>query len=256
MRRKPRSAMALAGLLGAVVISAPAIGQDVNAIIAAEEQRTRAAQRAQDEIDQIAERTRERFEEYQLVVRDVEGLTAHNDLMQASVDLQNQELEDLYISIDRVTLIERQILPLMTRMIDSLEQFIDLDVPFLLEERRARVAELRGLLTQSDITSAVQFRNVMQAWQIENDYGRFAETYIGEVEIGGVLREVSYLKVGRIGLYYVTPDSALAGAWDQQTREWVELAGKDAAEIRTGVNVIETSSPQLFMIPIAAPQEN
>lgn len=256
MRRIPRGAGALAGLLGAVAMSGPVSGQDLNAIIAAETERTRAAQRAQDEIDAIAERTRSRFEDYQLIVREVTGLAAHNELMQARVDLQNRELADLRASIDQVTLIERQILPLMTRMIDALDQFIDLDVPFLLEARKERVAQLRDLLTQSDVTSAVQFRNVMQAWQIENDYGRFAETYLGEIEVNGVVREVSFLKLGRIGLYYVTPDNTIAGAWDVNSREWVPLTAADAQQIRNGVRVLETNSPQLFMVPIAAPQEN
>src|SRR5690606_29045621 len=179
-----------------------------------------------------------------------------NDLMQARVDDQERQIAELRASIDTVTVIERQVTPLMVRMIDGLEQFIELDVPFRLEERRARVRSLRALLQRSDVTTAEQFRNVMQAWQIENDYGRFPDTYTGELEIGGVLREVDFLMLGRVGLYYVTPDNAIAGAWDQRTREWVALSRADAEQIRAGLNVLKTGSPQLFMIPIAPPQEN
>ena len=38
---------------------------------------------------------------------------------------------------------ERQITPLTLKMIDSLGQFVNLDLPFLLDERRQRVARLR-----------------------------------------------------------------------------------------------------------------
>src|SRR5690606_10085843 len=129
--------------------------------------------RAQRQIDQIAEQTRQRFNEYQILSKEIDGLRLYNDLMQARVDDQERQLRELRESIDTVTVIERQVTPLMVRMIDGLEKFIELDVPFRLEERRARVASLRALLGRSDVTTAEQFRNVMQAWQIENDYGRF-----------------------------------------------------------------------------------
>jgi hypothetical protein len=170
---------------------------------------------------------------------------------------QERQLADLRNSIDSVTLIERQLLPLMTRMIDGLETFISLDVPFLLQERTARVENLRNLLRRSDVTTAEQFRNVMQAWQIENDYGRFPETYTGQLQIGGASREVDFLKLGRVALLYVTPDNGLAGAWDQRSREWVALTRADADAIRDGIAVVEgRTTPEMFVVPVAPPQEN
>ena len=72
----------------------------------------------------------------------------------------------------------------------------------------------------------------------------------------GVTREVDFLTIGRIGFYYVTPDNALAAAWDQRTGEWRRLTSADAQQIRNGLNVLDTGSPQLLMLPIAPPQEN
>ena len=258
MKGKPLGAWAVVGALATALVTGPAAAQDanVNQVLAAEGERIEAARRAQRQIDQIAEQTRQRFNEYQILSKEIDGLRLYNDLMQARVDDQERQLRELRESIDTVTVIGRQVTPLMVRMIDGLEKFIELDVPFRLEERRARVRSLRALLQRSDVTTAEQFRNVMQAWQIENDYGRFPDTYTGELEIGGVLREVDFLMLGRVGLYYVTPDNAIAGAWDQRTREWVALSRADAEQIRAGLNVLKTGSPQLFMIPIAPPQEN
>lgn len=256
MRGKPHGAL-LASALGGILITNLAYGQGVNGVISAEENRIQQAQEAQDQIDTIAETTRSRFDEYQILLKEIEGLVVYNGLLQNQIDDQNRQLADLRTSIDGVTVIERQILPLMTRMIDGLETFISLDVPFLLETRMARVEELRALLNRSDVTTAEQFRNVMQAWQTENDYGRFPEAYAGVLQIGGANREVDFLKIGRVALLYVTPDNAAAGAWDQRTREWVPLTQDDANAIRRGITMVDGGlTPELFAIPVAPPQEN
>lgn len=256
MRGKPHGAL-LASALGGILIAGLAHGQGVDGVISAEQERIQQAQEAQDQIDTIAETTRSRFDEYQILLKEIDGLVVYNGLLQNQIDDQNRQLADLRTSIDGVTVIERQILPLMTRMIDGLETFISLDVPFLLDTRMARVEELRALLNRSDVTTAEQFRNVMQAWQTENDYGRFPETYAGVLEIGGANREVDFLKLGRVALLYVTPDDAVAGAWDQRTREWVPLTQNDAAAIRRGIAMVDGGlTPELFAIPVAPPQEN
>lgn len=256
MRGKPHGALLAASALGGILAAGLATGQQLGAVISAEENRIRQAQQAQTQINRIAETTRARFDEYQILLKDIDGIVAYNEVMQAYIDGQERQLADLQASIDNVTLVERQILPLMGRMIDGLERFISLDVPFRLEERMQRVRSLRQLLRRADVTAAEQFRNVLQAWQIEIDYGLYPESYTGELMIGGVMREVDFLMIGRTGLYYVTPDDSIAGAWDQRTREWVELSRSDAANIRAGINVLDTSIPQLFMVPIAPPQEN
>ena len=74
--------------------------------------------------------------------------------------------------IDEVTNVDRTITPLMFRMIDALEQFVGLDVPFLLSERQQRVAALRALMDRSDATPAEKYRRILEAYEIENEYGR------------------------------------------------------------------------------------
>lgn len=256
MKGKPHGASALAGVLLGAIMAIPASGQDVNALIEGELNRLERARSAQAQINQIAEETRRRFDEYQILVKEIEGLRVFNELMQARVDDQNRQLDELRASIDTVTVIERQVVPLMTRMIDGLENFIELDVPFRKEQRLAEVAFLRSLLGQSDVSAAEQFRLVIQAWQTEVDYGMFPDSYTGEIEIDGVRREVDFLTIGRVGFYYVTPDNAVAGAWDNRKREWVPLTRADALQIRAGLSVLSSGSPELLMLPIAPPQEN
>jgi hypothetical protein len=255
MRGKPKNAALLISVFAGMLAANLAWGQ-VSAIISAEGRRIQQAQQAQDQIDGIVATTRARFDEYQGLLKEIDGLVVYNTLLQSQIDDQNRQLDNLRTSIDNVTVVERQILPLMTRMITGLEQFIELDMPFLLDERRARIATLKTLLNRSDVTAAEQFRNVIEAWQIEvNDYGGNSETYTAAMEIGGTMREVEFLKIGRIALVYLTPDGRTAGAWDQRTREWVQLDSSYNDQIRLGIEAVRTNSPALFTIPVAPPEE-
>jgi Protein of unknown function (DUF3450) len=255
MRGKPNSAVVLMSVIVGLLASKLAFGQ-VAAVIAAEERRIQQAQAAQDQVDGIVSTTRSRFDEYQGLLKEIDGLNVYNSLLQSQIDDQNRQLDELRQSIEQVTVIERQILPLMTRMIAGLEQFIELDVPFLLDERRERVASLKALLNRSDVTAAEQFRNVIEAWQIEvNDYGSASEIYTDELEVNDVMREVEFLKIGRVALIYLTPDGQHAGAWDQATRQWVELPTEYNDDIRLGIETVRTGSPALFTIPVAPPEE-
>lgn len=232
-----------------------AASAQLSRVIDAERTRIRQAQAAQDQIDEIFDSTQEKFEEWQRLLKEIENYRTYNDGLQSRIDDQNRVLDELRDSIDQVTVVERQIMPLMVRMIDGLEQFVALDVPFLLDQRTARVERLRGLLTRSDVSTAEQFRNTMEAWQIEMDYGRFAESYSDIIEIGGVSREVSIFKVGRVALLYTTPDRQQAGMWDQAQRQWLPIDSSYVSEIETGMTVIGGGAPEIFAIPIAPAED-
>ena len=254
--RAIRNGVLLISTVGAIFTAEIVAGQAVDQIVAAEERRIQLAQASQNVIDGIVEETRDTVEEYRAVMKEVDGLIVYNTLLDRQIADQEQELSNLATSIDSVTEIERQILPLLTRMIDGLDRFVALDVPFLAEERSERVVSLRDLLGRADVTAAEKFRVVMEAWQIENDYGRTIFAYTGELEIGGTNREVDFLQVGRVSLVYQTPDGVNSGVWDQSNRQWVVLGNEYRNSIRQGLRLARNQiSPDLLLLPIAAPEE-
>jgi len=237
-------------------LSQQLFAQNVDQIIGAEEQRIQQGQDAQDEIDGVVDVTRSRIEEYRAVMKEVDGLVVYNTLLQRQIDDQNETLRQIRESIDNVQFVERQILPLLTRMIDGLEQFVALDVPFLAEERNSRVANLTTVLERADVTAAEKFRVVMEAWQIENDYGRTIEAYTDELVIDGNTREVDVLRIGRVALLYQTPDGQVSGSWDAQSGGWVEVDSSYRNAIRNGIRLARNQiGPDLLLLPISAPQE-
>ena len=84
-----------------------------------------------------------------------------------------------------------------------------------------RIAFLRANLDRSDVSIAEKFRQVLEAYKIENEYGRKIDAYKGSIEIEGVERDVNFLRVGRISFLYQTTDTEMSGAWDQASRSWV-----------------------------------
>ena len=258
MRRKPYQ-MLLLGAFGAIGLSGVVSAQNVQTIVDAEIRRLNQAQQQQDQIDAIVEETRDAFDEYQRVLKEIYTLEVYNNVQQRLVDDQNRDLDQLRDSINRVSVIERQIMPLMTRMIDGLEDFIELDAPFLLDDRLARVQFLNDLVDQSDVSVAEKFRNVMEAWQTENDYGTFNDTYLGTVNIDGTERQVEFLKIGRVALLFLTPDRAMAGRWNPNIRNWEYPLDEDLrVSILEGLEMVSSGSPadaNLFTIPIAPPEE-
>jgi hypothetical protein len=151
---------------------------------------------------------------------------------------------------------ERQIMPLMIRMLDALERFVALDVPFLHEERTERVTRLRGIMERADVSSAEKFRRLTEAFQIEIDYGRTIEVYKTSLEIEGAALEVNMLRLGRIGLYYQTADASVTGMWDVEAKQWKPLGdGTSRNQVRQGLRIAEKQiAPELLLLPVPAPE--
>lgn len=212
------------------------------------------AQKAQTTIDKIDGQTRSAEREYRGVLKEVEGLNVYIEQLNKQLGAQEIEMIQIESSIRQVTLIERQITPLMLRMIEAIDQFVQADVPFLKEERVARVNRLKDMMGRSDVTVAEKFRKVTEAYQTEIDYGRTIESYRGEIEIAGETLEVDFLRTGRIALMYQTLDGKQLGVWNAQTQAFEELDPAYKSNVMMGIRIArEQAAPDLIKIPVSAP---
>ena len=229
----------------------------VDQVTQAGEKRADAGAAEQQRVEKIADQTGKLLNDYKTVTKVVDGLLVYNSLLQRQINNQEEEKTAIAESIDNVALIERQILPMMTRMIDSLEQFIALDTPFLMDERTGRIERLRGMMERSDVSAAEKFRRVIEAYQIENDYGRTIEAYRGTVEIDGNQQEVDFLRIGRISLTYQSIGALHTGAWDTETEAYIELPpAKYKTQVAHGIRVARKQvAPDLLIIPVSAASE-
>lgn len=232
-----------------------AMAQSLQQVLNAQDRRIRLAQESQERVDAVVKQTRSLEDQYKAVLKEIEGLEVYNTLLKRQVDNQVLQLVDLEESLQQVEVINRQIVPIMTKMIEGLEQFVGLDVPFLVEERDERIAGLWELMERQDVTVAEKFRKVTEAFQIENDYGRTIEAYKGTLELDGATRQVDFLRIGRIALLYQTEDGKISGVWNQESGGWEPLGNEYKNEIKFGLQIArKQKAPDLLLLPIAAPE--
>lgn len=211
-----------------------------------------SAATSQEKVNSISEQIDSKLQQYKTLMKEIEGLEVYNNQLRKQIGNQNQEMDDLNASIDEVSVIERQITPLMLRMIDGLEQFVALDVPFLPEERADRIASLKTMMDRADVATSEKFRRVMEAFQVEMDYGRTMEAYSGLIDIDGQERDVEFLRVGRNALIYQTRDASRQGVWNKQTRQWEELDSSYRTQITKGLRMAKKQlAPDLLTLPVA-----
>ena len=251
----------IAALLAAGALSgsvAVVQASTLDSILNVGEAKSKAARQSQTKIDRLADETRDLLSDYKTVTKQIDGLKVYNTRLQRQIDNQTVRITEIDDSIDQVTVISRQMTPLAIRMIDGLESFVELDVPFHMEERMQRVAFLRSNLDRSDVSIAEKFRQVLEAYKIENEYGRKIDAYKGTIEIDGVERDVNFLRVGRIAFLYQTTDTEMSGAWDQASRSWVPLSrGEYRNAIMKGLRIArKEASIDLMNLPVAAPEAN
>lgn len=243
-------------LSAGALLGSSAQANTVDSVLKVGQAKTAAAQKSQAKIDKLANETGDLLQDYKTVMKQVDGLRVYNARLEKQINNQLLRINDIENSISQVTIIQRQVMPLVIRMINGLEQFVKLDVPFHKEEREERIAFLRANVDRSDLSVAEKFRQVLEAYKIENEYGRKIDSYKGSVNIGGVDREVNFFRVGRIALVYQTTDTEISGAWDKSTGEFVQLdKGQYRNAILKGLRIArKEASIDILKLPIPAPE--
>lgn len=242
---------------GIALLSGTAMAASVAEVTSAGIARAKAGAAAQQQVEAVANQTDAIVSDYRTVTKVVDGLIIYNSLLKKQIDNQVAEMGFLRGSISNVALIERQIVPLMASMIESLEEFIRLDMPFLMEERTHRVERLIGLMETPDVTAAEKLRTVLEAYQIESEYGRTIEAYKGEVLIDGNTQNVDFLRIGRISLMYQSVGGRYTAAWDNSVKAFVPLAPEVyKAQVTQGLRIArKQTAPDMLIVPVAAATE-
>jgi len=211
-------------------------------------------QTAQKAVDKQQEQIESLEKSYQDELYLIDGLNMYNAMLQRQLDDQAAQISQLNTSINNATQIERQIMPLLVRMIDALDTFVSVDVPFLLGERQDRVAGLRELLNKAEYTTSEKTRRVFEAYQIENEYGYTIESYKGRVSLDNEQFAVDFLRIGRVGLMYRDLAGERVGFWDNATKRWQPLTENQyKRHILKGLKIAkEEISPELITLPLVA----
>lgn len=249
-RWRPRAGLGLALIVLLPMAAAQAQERALNEALAEQRSSIEEAARSQSRVAQLADETSELLGEYRVAVQRLDRLRIYNDNLEALTGDQQREQRDIERQLASFQEVQQEIVPLMFEMIDDLGRFIELDMPFQLQERRDRVELLRELMSRSDVTVSEKYRQIMGAYQIEADFTRTTEAYTGQLGE----RRVDFLRVGRVLLAYQTPDRAETGFWNRNARQW-EVANEFRNDVVEGLRIArKQAAPNLLRLPIPAPE--
>ena len=211
---------------------------------------------SQQKIDAIVDAQQKQLIKYRALLKQVDGLEQYNEQLSTQIQGQVALIDRFDESIQQVATIERQMLPLTHRMADALADFVALDLPFLEVERLERLAFVEGSLAKADVDVAEKFRQVLEAYQIENEYGRKLDAYQDIISLNGQEQEVDVLRFGRVALVAQTKDTATTAVYDRASKSWQEIdAGTYRNSIRKGIQMArKQASIDLVTLPVPAPE--
>lgn len=209
------------------------------------------AKASQARIEKLDDSSREMLGEYRDAVQQAEALKGYNQQLRELVDAQRKELEGYQAQLDGIERTQEAVTPLMRQMVEVLGEFIAADVPFLPQERADRLAQLEEMMPRADISLAEKYRRILEAYQVESDYGRTLEAWRGELPVEGGTRNVEFLRLGRAMLYYQTLDGRESGWWNPQAQSWQVLDNAARRPLRQALAIArQEEAPALLELPV------
>ncbi|MDA0755383.1 MAG: DUF3450 domain-containing protein [Proteobacteria bacterium] len=205
----------------------------------------------QEQIVRLDEQTRILLADYQSTTKEYESLKLYNDQVQKIINSQINEIENIILKIDELDKTNQRIVPFMLRMIDGLENFIQLDLPFLLNERTSRVDNLKVTMDRGDVSTSEKFRLIIEAYKTELEYGRTIESYRDNITINNVETSADFLRIGRVALTYLTVDGSKGGYWDTNSSSWEKSTSSIKRSTADALKVASKQAPPaLIKIPV------
>ena len=232
-------------------------GQSTNALDKSIESRLVAQQEAvssQERINNLADETTSLLDKYRQAIRRTDSLKSYNTQLRNSVESQKTQLASIQKQLENIEETRRSITPLLIKMVDVLEQTISVDMPFLQEERSTRLASLRQMMDQADVPIPEKYRRIMEAYQVEIEYGRTSESYTQDIQVDGTTQTVNILKIGRMVLAYQTLDESKSGVWDKDSKSWQALPDEYNHTVKQALAYANGQSPpEIFTLPVKMP---
>ena len=248
---------ALSTAVATTIVAPFALAEDpLDSALNTQQKTDQASQRSQVKVDRLSDKTQELLGEYKSVIRQVEALTVYNRQLQRVVNAQQTEIDSMLAQIKTLDQTNIEITPLMLKMVDALDEFIKLDVPFQLKERRDRVARLRATMDSPNVTTSEKYRKILESYQIENDFGRTIEAYEASLGEGEKTRTYDFLRIGRVALMYQSLDGEETGLWNNDTRSWEVLPDSYRAGVNQGLKIARKQAPHnLIKLPVRAAED-
>lgn len=237
----------------AVVLSSAQAQVVLDNTVGTESKINNDAAASQRRVSQLAQQTADLLAQYRAVVNETDNLRIYNDQLEKVVTDQRADIVSINEQLEGLEATNRGVVPLMLEMIDTLDQIVEADMPFRLEERRERVLGLRDMMDRSDVTTSEKYRRIIEAYQGELEYGRTTEAYSEALPTTG--QTVEFLRIGRTLLVYQTSDQETTGWFNPSTKTYEALPDKYRLEVKEGLSIARNEkAPSLVTLPVPGPE--
>ena len=255
MSKLSKKSLIASTIIGALAFSASnfASADALTELQKAEAHIFKNSSKSQSKINNIYEQTQELLAEYRNTVDEADVLSGYNDHVQLMVDDQKANIKSLEDQIAGIDKTKQGVVPLMYKMIDTLEEFVDLDVPMNIDARKERIAGLRDVMGDSDVSVSEQFRLVLEAYEIEASYGTIFGVYQGELDLGDRMITADFVHMGRISFVAQSLDMKNAWVWNNEKRSWEALGDEYLKPVTDAVRMARKQLPlDLAKLPVFA----
>ncbi|HVY64896.1 MAG TPA: DUF3450 domain-containing protein [Gammaproteobacteria bacterium] len=188
---------------------------------------------------------------YARTLAEAEITARYNTQIEQQLRSQQGEIAALEQQIAGLDATAEAVEPLLQKMYTQLDEFVKNDVPFFPAERAQRMERLRDLMARVDAPASERFRRLLEAYQIEMEYGRTMSAYKDKLADG---REAEFVRLGRVSLFYRTMDGGETGYWDNQKKSWVPDRDSARAIEQALAIAKEQRAPDLIVVPVPAAQ--
>jgi seryl-tRNA synthetase len=245
--------VALALAVAALISTGVGVAQTakVNSVISEQVKTEEAAKASQKRVEALDEEATKMLSDYRQMLAETTSLKSYNAQLATQVQSQEQQVQEMTQQLTQIETTSREVLPMMDKMLATLDQFVKLDMPFLLEERTNRISQLKDMMSRADVSTSEKYRRIVEAYQIEMEFGRTIEAYQGKVGD----KTVDFLRAGRVSLMYQTLDGKETGYWDAIDKTWKQ--DKDYQDaLRAGLRVAKKqAAPDFIRVAVRAPKE-
>ena len=212
-----------------------------------------AQEQSQQKIDSLFEQSQDLLIEYRSVVAEYENLKVYNDHVAGLVADQQATIDSLQRQIDGIEETKQGVVPLMYEMIDALAEFVELDLPIQKEKRLDRVARLEDLMGNSNVSTSEKFRQIIEAYQAELDYGSGLISYQGNLNIDGQEVAVDFFHMGRVAFLAQSLDLKNAWIYNNESNEWTALEDEYLNPLTTAIRMSRKQTAfDLVKLPVFA----
>ncbi len=197
------------------------------------------------EKEELSSRVRNLKNELRYVERQQEEYASYSTKQEQNIRRIEEKQEDL-------KRMHRELEPYLGEVVERLQDFVQSDLPFLSEEREKRLAFISELVDDYHLAASEKFRRILEALQVEAEYGRYPEVDETFLDIDGKPTKVHILRIGRLALYYLTLDGKKAGRYDPKSGRWEDLPRDSAGEIKSAIQMIgKNRTMALVNLPVA-----